>query len=376
MRDSSAEASRGDLFQEYVRWGLELRTEAQPCRDDTLFTRVRTFLLGKGATDSADGVFDILPFHQALAEGAEEPNWTRHLSRFIKATELLEVLCVNLFLQPWRKEFKTLKCFTGAFVYHLKPVFSSPTLQLVLARIGYLPDPDSSLSQYRLSADVDTDQTMQMGFELMLARAQCLHHMELLESNQLSAEESIDLLQRRTTGLKTHVQSEDRSQYQREDSDEGAAEKLRSLYVRPRLNTSQHGYHLSAVDQSIMEMQKNYPDLAIRGRPILPEKPQLPPPYLKRKDEGAAPPTGAGSTSNTDDGGGTESRDRRTGRSQRVQGGSRTEATQDDAPDIGAAGQRLEDTTQGVNKEDESQVEVEEKQEEEELFDDQCYVLL
>jgi len=33
------------------------------------------------------------------------------------------------------------------------------------------------------------------------------------------------------------------------------------------------GNHLVSVDQSIMEMQRTYPDLAFRGRPLLPDQP-------------------------------------------------------------------------------------------------------
>lgn len=32
-------------------------------------------------------------------------------------------------------------------------------------------------------------------------------------------------------------------------------------------------YHISSVDQSVMELQRTYPDLAFRGRPLLPDQP-------------------------------------------------------------------------------------------------------
>uniref|UniRef100_A0AAZ1XRT3 Spermatogenesis-associated protein 2 PUB-like domain-containing protein n=1 Tax=Oreochromis aureus TaxID=47969 RepID=A0AAZ1XRT3_OREAU len=227
--------SRGDVYADYVKCYLEERAEVGPCRDPQLLKKAAQYLLSEA---EIGGTFTMFPFYQAVTERCEaQRDFRKHLSAFIRASEVLETLCVNLFLQPWKKEIRTLKTFTGPFVYCLEPVFSNSTIQSVLASIGYVPHTDPKQCEYRLSEDVNADKAMLVGFELLLARVECNHFLELQEDQ-----------------LRPQV-----------------------LYLDTRLVTTpqpkpQH-YHLCSVDPSIMEMQRTYPDLAIRGRPLLPDKP-------------------------------------------------------------------------------------------------------
>ena len=102
-----ADVSRQELFEDYVSGYLRRGTEVRPCRD-ALLEKAAQYLLRE--PDAGD-VFTVFPFYQVVCEDREPLSAAcrKHLSAFIKATELLETLCVNLFLQPWKKEFKTLK---------------------------------------------------------------------------------------------------------------------------------------------------------------------------------------------------------------------------------------------------------------------------
>ncbi|KAG7214381.1 hypothetical protein INR49_023092 [Caranx melampygus] len=216
------EVSRQELYGDYMNWYRQQCPEARPCCDARLLKKAAKYLLRE---PEPTGTFTVFPFYQALAEdrGAPRADCRRHLSAFIKATELLETLCVNLFLQPWKKEFKTLKS--------------------ILASIGYLPHSDTSQSEFRLGEDADPDRAMLVGFELLLARVECYRLLEQVDMDQMGPQPQVPLY-----------------------SDTRLAVKPQP---KPRHT------HFITTDQSIMEMQRIYPDLAFRGRRLVPDKPHL-----------------------------------------------------------------------------------------------------
>uniref|UniRef100_A0A3P8RV72 Spermatogenesis-associated protein 2 PUB-like domain-containing protein n=1 Tax=Amphiprion percula TaxID=161767 RepID=A0A3P8RV72_AMPPE len=271
---------RQDVYEEYLNYYLELGAEIRPCRDARLLEKAAQYLL-RGAEPPR--TFTVFPFYQAVTEVTEgcdtlSIDCRKHLSAFIKATELLETLCVNLFLQPWKKEIKTLKTFTGPFVYCLLPVLSRSTIQSVLTSIGYVPHTKAPQSEFRLSEDANTDRAILVGFELLLARVECYHLLELLEKDQLGPQECLEVLQRRVQPTKLMEQMGKKTMKgQKEDEEQERKKEEVPLYLDTRLaanpNPKLQCCHLISVDQSIMEMQKTYPDLAFRGRPLLTEEP-------------------------------------------------------------------------------------------------------
>ncbi|XP_025940634.1 spermatogenesis-associated protein 2-like protein [Apteryx rowi] len=54
------------------------------------------------------------------------------------AFEVLELAAVNLYLFPWRKEFGTIKTFSGAYVHWLRAALPEAELARSFARLGYV----------------------------------------------------------------------------------------------------------------------------------------------------------------------------------------------------------------------------------------------
>ncbi|XP_026164497.1 uncharacterized protein LOC113131454 isoform X2 [Mastacembelus armatus] len=159
---------------------------------------------------------------------------------------------------------------------------SSSTIKSVLASIGYLPHADTPQSEFRLSEDANPERAMLLGFELLLARVECYHFLELVEKDQLGQQEWMEVLQRRVGPIKleedienkiTGLKEEEKDKMKKEEADK----KELPLYLGTRLTMKPQPKpqqcHLISVDQSIMEMQITYPDLAFRGRPLIPDKP-------------------------------------------------------------------------------------------------------
>uniref|UniRef100_A0A8I3W287 Spermatosis associated 2 like n=1 Tax=Callithrix jacchus TaxID=9483 RepID=A0A8I3W287_CALJA len=55
-----------------------------------------------------------------------------------RAFELLELAAVHLYLLPWRKEFTTIKTFSGGYVHVLKGVLSDDLLLKSFQKMGYV----------------------------------------------------------------------------------------------------------------------------------------------------------------------------------------------------------------------------------------------
>ncbi|KAL6101421.1 uncharacterized protein ACO6RY_16672 [Pungitius sinensis] len=271
-----SQVSRQQLYGDYVHFYLQPRAEVAPCCDPSLLQQAARYLRGG---PEPPGPFTVLPFHRAVAHhrACSSAYGRKHLCAFSRATQLLETICLNLYLQPWKKEIRTLKTFTGAFIYGLVPVFSSSTIQSVLASIGYVPGPDTQQSEYRLREDANPDRAMLLAFELLLARVECDHLLEILEKDQLEPQEFLKVLQERMGPSKLDGPTEKKTGMRENEEEDQKMEEVplnldSRLAVEPQAEP--RGCPLVGVDQSIMEMQMTYPDLAFRGRPLLPDKPK------------------------------------------------------------------------------------------------------
>ena len=104
--------SRQDILDDYVKYySHTCEGHAKVCNDARVVTKAGEFLLSED-TEPRE-IFQTFPFYQIVCEGSEAAAAARdhrsYLKGFIKAAEVLELICVNLFLYPWKKEFKTLK---------------------------------------------------------------------------------------------------------------------------------------------------------------------------------------------------------------------------------------------------------------------------
>eukprot|EP00079_Xenopus_tropicalis_P023640 XP_012816093.1 PREDICTED: uncharacterized protein LOC100145743 isoform X1 [Xenopus tropicalis] len=111
------------------------------------------------------------PYLQVLREnnmGAGQ--WASVLRGLMKGFAILELICVNLFLYPWRKEIRTLKKFTGNFVYFVAPVIPEHMVTQILQRVGYTVVTET---EYICGGIVNSEEAKQTAFELFLCRTQC-----------------------------------------------------------------------------------------------------------------------------------------------------------------------------------------------------------
>ncbi|XP_045081321.1 uncharacterized protein LOC123492649 [Coregonus clupeaformis] len=333
--------ARKEAFDDYLNYYDQIWSNGnlKLCQEKLVTGGARRFLLLETDPGERFSNFDFyLTASECLKQGFKDCRTV--FSALIKATEVLEIFCVNLFLYPWKKEIKMLKTFTGPFVYCIQPVLTKSATKSILETIGYHLETDT---EYRLTNNADPETAMKMGFELFLARTECEYLLELM--GQRSQPECLEILQRRAAQLphtqraaeETAKDSETEPlQMQKEEeenedkglsngcslvdpgpveTDEGDlteenpftastpgrqqddGEIPLNLEVQSIEMTHSPGIRPPRAflndDRSILEMQQNYPDLAIRQKPIF-SKPLGGPPVVRgRLIKGNTPEEGS-----------------------------------------------------------------------------------
>lgn len=98
---------RETLFRKYVQICELKLSEKDPLLDDASLKKMATSLLDSYRQEPFE-IFKSFRFYD-IVENSLKTLRTSSLSAILTAFGILETFCVNLFLYPWKKEFKTIK---------------------------------------------------------------------------------------------------------------------------------------------------------------------------------------------------------------------------------------------------------------------------
>ncbi|NXC46619.1 SPAT2 protein, partial [Penelope pileata] len=137
------------------------------------------------------------------------------LRDLLKALEVLELLCVNLLLAPWRKEIRSLKTFTGNFVYYVQSVLPDDIVKTVLEKIGYIA---TTATEFSLVRKRNNEETKQTAFGIFLARIECE---TILEMTNEEKHGNLEKTVQKRSQMHWHHRNKDKEDQtpQREDSE-------------------------------------------------------------------------------------------------------------------------------------------------------------
>ncbi|XP_068117749.1 uncharacterized protein [Hyperolius riggenbachi] len=207
------------------------------------------------------------------------------ITLMIKGFAILELICVNLFLYPWRKEIRTLKKFTGNYVYFVEPVIPEKIVNQILQRVGYSIVRET---EYIIGETINVEEAKHSAFELYLARCHCEELMCLIHDNKtecgnvLFNEPNLQVKNEPENGekcAKMGYQTGDVNSLASkitQDATSRDAEKPSASW--PGLAAAQNLIHDSATDSSYCfsrhldseEFLNKYSDLNLAQQPILP----------------------------------------------------------------------------------------------------------
>ncbi|KAM7002950.1 spermatogenesis associated 2-like [Tautogolabrus adspersus] len=174
-----------DLVSAYAH-SLELqivgRGSSLVCRDEELWKQVEGLMRDQDARETHCLGLDPLTVMEesltAAATTAASTGWVKGrggLQGLERAFEVLEQASLNLYLCPWREEYKVIKMYSGVFTHHIKPMLSTPQIEKLFGLLGYKPQ--SRLEQLRLQSHrvspAALDDLLCLSCAFFLARCEC-----------------------------------------------------------------------------------------------------------------------------------------------------------------------------------------------------------
>lgn len=183
MKDMSVSRQRGkDLVSAYDR-SLELqivgRGSSLACRDEELWKQVEGLLRSGDAREThCLGLDPLGVMEESLTAAAStcRVKVRGPLKGLERAFEVLEQAALNLYLCPWREEYKVVKMYSGVFTHHIKPMFSMPQIEKLFGLLGYQPGSSRHeqlcLKSHRVSA-ASLDNLLCLSCAFFLARCEC-----------------------------------------------------------------------------------------------------------------------------------------------------------------------------------------------------------
>ncbi|NXQ25539.1 SPAT2 protein, partial [Alaudala cheleensis] len=190
---------KDDLFRKYVQFH-ECKLSApdnkqRPINDEYLRVAAAALL----CLPKIDPFyrFRLIKFYE-MAENSLRSVKSSSLHCLHSAFNMLETVGINLFLYPWKKEFKNIKTYTGPFVYYVKSALLEEDVRQILSYMGYVPELGTS---FRLKEQVDSIQVKMISFELFLAKVECEQLLEIhVQVKERGVSELEVLSERRSSG--------------------------------------------------------------------------------------------------------------------------------------------------------------------------------
>ncbi|XP_077371647.1 spermatogenesis associated 2-like [Festucalex cinctus] len=197
------------LEQQIVRQGSYL-----VCSDDDLWKQVEELLRNKNAQETHCLSLDPLKVMEeslkVVADSTKAPKFGRAkqvkvrggLRGLAKAFEVLEQAALNLYLGPWREEYKVVKMYSGTFTHYIKPVLSTAQIEQLFGLLGYQRSTRREQLHLQLLqvSPLILDDLLCMSCAFFLARCECRLLLTALDSHSGDAQWELCLVRERLRG--------------------------------------------------------------------------------------------------------------------------------------------------------------------------------
>ncbi|XP_071346118.1 spermatogenesis associated 2-like [Trachinotus anak] len=187
------------------------------CRDEELWKQVEGPLRDGDAQEThCLGLDPLTVMEESLKAAAEASATTAAsggqikarggLQGLAKAFEVLEQAALNLYLGPWREEYKVVKMYSGMFTHYIKPVLSMPQIEKLFGLLGYQPS-SSRHEQLFLQAlsSASLDELLRLSCAFYLARCECRLLQTALGKHVGEAKWELSLVRERQKGNSLQV---------------------------------------------------------------------------------------------------------------------------------------------------------------------------
>lgn len=200
------------LEQQIVRHGSSLA-----CRDEELWKEVEGLLRDGDAQEThCFGLDPLRVMEESLKTATSAPRTAgagrvqarAGLLGLAKAFEVLEQAALNLYLGPWREEYKVVKMYSGMFTHYIKPVLSMPQIEKLFGLLGYQPSTSRHEQLCLQSARVgpaSPDDLLCLSCAFFLSRCECRLLLTALGKNIGEAQWELSVVKERQRGSSLQV---------------------------------------------------------------------------------------------------------------------------------------------------------------------------
>ncbi|XP_008291795.1 spermatogenesis associated 2-like [Stegastes partitus] len=176
-------------------------------RDEDLWRQVEELLRAGDAQETHCLGLDPLRVMEeslkAAASGGRRPRARGGLRGLAKAFEVLEQAALNLYLGPWRDEYRVIKMYSGLFTHHIAPVLSPPQIQKLFGLLGYQLNP-ARPEQLRLhparTGAGSLDDLLRLSCAFFVARCECRLLLAALGKHDGDVQWELSLVRERQQG--------------------------------------------------------------------------------------------------------------------------------------------------------------------------------
>ncbi|KAM9377584.1 spermatogenesis associated 2-like isoform 2-T3 [Pholidichthys leucotaenia] len=205
-----ASAYSHSLEQQIFRQGSSL-----PCRNEELWKQVEVLLRDRDAQKvHCLGLDPLRVMEESLQVAAASPLVAAKavsrqskprgvLQGLAQAFEVLEQAALNLYLGPWREEYKEIKMYSGMFTHRITPVLSMPQIENLFGLLGYrhsLAQPDMLCLQSPRIGRGSPEDLLGLCCAFFLARCECSLLMVALGKNRGDARWELSIVRERRHG--------------------------------------------------------------------------------------------------------------------------------------------------------------------------------
>ncbi|XP_070828471.1 spermatogenesis associated 2-like [Chaetodon trifascialis] len=186
------------------------------CRDEELWKQVEGLLRDADAQEThCLGLDPLRVMEESLkaaastaAASAGRVKARGGLQGLAKAFEVVEQAALNLYLGPWREEYKVVKMYSGMFTHYIKPVLSMPQIEKLFGLLGYQPS-SSRHEQLRLQgprvSPASLDDLLRLSCAFFLARCECRLLLTALGKHVGEAQWELSVVRERQKGNSLQV---------------------------------------------------------------------------------------------------------------------------------------------------------------------------
>lgn len=199
-------------YNHFLENQIETQGSSLPCREEKLFTEVEGLLKTEDGHDThclGLDPYTIMEESLRSAAATDSKGTTRAgLKGLAKAFEVLEQAALNLYLGPWREEYKVVKMYSGIFTHYIKPVFTSQQIEELFSMLGYELC-SKRREQLRLQPQkvnaANLDELLHLSCAFFVARCECRLLLAALGKNSGQRQWELSLVRERQRGHSLQV---------------------------------------------------------------------------------------------------------------------------------------------------------------------------